>query len=281
MFNLQESIEELYKITATQLPYDIIQSLQTAEQEEKGNAKIAIEKILENSKIAKKKKLPLCQDTGTPIFYIFYNKDFSQKELTETIQKATENATKTFLRPNSVDPLTEKNLQKNSPELNFIEWEEDYLRIDLMLKGGGCENASTQYSIPCEITSERNLSGVKEIVLEHITNLQGKACPPGILGVCIGGTRVESLKTAQRQLFRKITDSHKDQKLADFEKTLLKEVNSLGIGPMAFSGKNTLFSLKLHSLPRHPASFFVSLAYSCWACRRHSLKFFDGGVEFD
>lgn len=281
MFNLEQAIEELYKITVSKLPSDVLVALEKSVLEEKGTAKFAVEKILENCRIARENSLPLCQDTGTPVFFVFYNKNFSQKEISVAINNATVSVSKKFLRSNAIDPLSDKNLSTNLPEINFFEWEKNFLRIDLMLKGGGSENASVQYSIPCEITSERSLAGVKKIVLTHLVNLQGKACPPGVLGICIGGTRADSLNQAQRQLFRKINDVNKDLVIAGFEKDLLKDANSLGIGPMGFGGKTTLFGVKACAFARHPASFFVSIAYCCWACRRHSLKFSEEGVEFD
>lgn len=281
MFDLTESIVELYRLTANVLPFDVSHALHNAQKKEKGIALLALNKILENCRIARENSLPLCQDTGTPVFFVFYNKNFSQKEISVAINNATVSVSKKFLRSNAIDSISDKNLGTNFPEINFIEWEEDFLRIDLMLKGGGSENASVQYSIPCEITSERSLAGVKKIVLTHLVNLQGKACPPGVLGICIGGTRADSLNQAQRQLFRKINDVNKDLVIAGFEKDLLKDANFLGIGPMGFGGKTTLFGVKACAFARHPASFFVSIAYCCWACRRHSLKFSEEGVEFD
>lgn len=277
---LEQALVELYKLTANNLPADVVSALKKAQKSEKGNSKIFLDFILKNVEIAGKESVPICQDTGTPIFLINLPKGFSHIEIIDSINNATEKA-KNFLRPNSVDPLSEKNMG-NVPEIHFNEWSNPCLQIDLMLKGAGSENVSCQYSLPdVALNAQRDFDGVLKCALEAVFNAQGKGCPPGILGVCIGGTKDSSLFEAKKQLFRKLDDININKKLAILENKILTEANKLSIGVAGLGGKNTLLAVKASSLPRHPASYFVSFSYSCWALRRHSLKFKEGVAEFD
>lgn len=135
------------------------------------------------------------------------------------------------------------------------------------MKGGGSENMSRQYSLPdAALGAGRDLEGVRRCVLDAVVKAQGYGCAPGILGVCIGGDRATAYETAKCQLLRPL-----NEKPSDFESRLLKEANSLGIGPMGLGGKTTLLGVKVAFRPRVPASFFVTVAYMCWACRRRTI----------
>jgi fumarate hydratase class I len=139
------------------------------------------------------------------------------------------------------------------------------------MKGGGSENMSRQYSLPDgELGAGRDLEGVRKCVLDAVVKAQGYGCAPGILGVCVGGDRATGYETAKEQLLRPLGDASADKTLAAFEKKLLKEANALGIGPMGLGGRTTLLGVKIAARPRVPASFFVTIAYMCWACRRRS-----------
>jgi fumarate hydratase class I len=108
-------------------------------------------------------------------------------------------------------------------------------------------------------------------VIDAVKNAGGKGCAPGIIGVCIGGDRAVGYEEAKKQLFRKINDKNSNPKLAKLEKELCQELNNLNIGPMGLGGKTTVLGVKVTPLHRVPASFFVSIAYMCWACRRRSM----------
>jgi len=181
-----------------------------------------------------------------------------------------------YLRPNAVEALSGKNSGDNTgvdfPTIHLEEWEENYLKVGLMLKGGGCENVGRQYSIPsAEFPASRDMKGVRQAVLDAIYQAQGEGCAPGVIGVAIGGDRATGIIKAKEQFFRPLHDSNPNPELAEMEKRLYEEANQLGIGPMGFGGLTTVLGVKMAQLHRLPASFFVSVSYMCWADRRRVM----------
>lgn len=276
MQELTEAFVELIRRASTELPADMEQALRRAvEQEEPGSAaEGALQTIIENIRLSRQNSTPICQDTGTPIFEVNYPLGFSTRKLAEQIRAACAIATeRAYLRPNAVDSLTGANSGDNTgidfPTIHFHEWEEPALVVDLLLKGGGCENVSTQYKLPHgELGAGRDLEGVRRVVLDAVHKAQGQGCAPGVLGVAIGGDRGSSYIKSKQLLFRPLEDTNPEPKLAELEARLLEEGNALGIGPMGFGGKTTLLGVKVGILHRLPASYFVSVAYMCWANRR-------------
>ncbi len=287
--SLEDQVYELIVRASTDLPDDVARALHAAQQyESEGSpAKNVFSMLLKNVELARQNKTPICQDTGTNIYHIHYPAGTSTLRLKQVIRDATVRATEdSILRPNAVDSITGKNTGNNlgveNPFMQFEEWDEDSLRIELMLKGGGCENVSTQYKLPdSELEAGRDLNGVYKTVVDAVYNAQGLGCAPGVLGVGIGGDRATSHLTAKKQLFRKLDDTNPDSQLADLESRLYTDLNSLGIGPMGFGGKTTVLGVKIGSAHRIPASYFVSIAYMCWAYRRHSLTIQNGEVQYD
>jgi len=289
MHDLTEHILELVRLAATDLPSDVENALRRAvEAEEPGSAAIsALESILENVELARRNSTPICQDTGTPIFYVFYPEGRSTRRLRQQIEIAVAQATKrAYLRPNSVDSLTGANTGDNLggeyfPSVHFQEVEGDALTIDLMLKGGGCENVGTQYSLPnAQLGAGRDLAGVRKVVLDAVHKAQGKGCAPGILGVAIGGDRGSSYYASKEALFRPLEEANPNPELGALEERLSEEANQLGIGPMGFGGATTVLGTKITSLNRLPASYFVSVSYMCWAYRRRRMTWQDGAVSY-
>jgi len=276
---LTDELVELVRRAATVLPPDMQRGLEQAkEAEEKDSAaESALETILINAQMARQNATPICQDTGTPIFEIHYPVGVSTRALADQIRQAVATATKkAYLRPNAVDSLTGANSGDNVgedfPTMHFHEWVEDRIHIDLLLKGGGCENVSTQYKLPdTGLNAGRDLEGVRRVVLDSVYQAQGKGCAPGVLGVAIGGDRGTSYLKAKQQLLRQLDDVNPDEALAELEEQLYEEANELGIGPMGFGGKTTVLGVKVGAQHRLPASYFVSIAYMCWANRRASL----------
>ncbi len=278
--DLTESILELVRLAATDLPPDVEQSLhQSVENEAPGSAaRGALETILKNVEMARENATPICQDTGTPIFYVFYPEGWSTRKLKAQIRTAVAEAThRSYLRPNAVETLTGKNTGDNLGDDHYpsIHWEEvdgTDLTIDLMLKGGGCENVGAQYKLPDNrLGAGRDLAGVRKVVLDAVHQAQGKGCAPGILGVAIGGDRGSSFYGSKETLFRALDDTNPDPELAALEATLTQEANELGIGPMGFGGNTTVLGTKITSMHRLPASYFVSVSYMCWAYRRRRM----------
>ena len=237
--------------------------------------------ILSNVDMAADDSGPICQDTGMPTFYVSTPMGVSQVRIKQAIREAVAEATRLGkLRPNSVDSITGKNsgnnLGEGTPVIHFEQWEEDEIEIRLLLKGGGCENKNIQYSVPCNLDhlgrADRNLEGVRKCILHAVWQAQGQGCSPGALGVCIGSDRAHGYELAKGQLFRTLDDVNPNPELAALEAGIMEEANRLGVGSMGFGGKASLIGCKITAANRLPASFFVSVAYDCWAFRRLGVR---------
>jgi fumarate hydratase class I len=242
--------------------------------------------IEQNIGLAKSKSQPICQDTGSILFYVDCPVGFDQVAFTECAREAVKLATKKgYLRQNSVDSITGKNDGTNvgpgSPTFHFHQRREPEVNVRLVLKGGGCENVGAQYSLPNEkLQANRDLDGCRRVILDAVLQAQGKGCGPGILGVCIGGDRATSYEYSKEQLLRKLDDRNSNPDLERLEQDVVQTANKLGIGPMGFGGKTTLLGAKIGVLNRLPASYFVSISYMCWAYRRHGVALgSDGSVQ--
>jgi fumarate hydratase, class I len=280
MQDLTQPILELIRLAATDIPPDVEAGLREAiKQEEPGSAaKGALETIIKNVEMARENSTPICQDTGTPLFYVHYPEGWSTRRLREQIEQAVAQATqRSYLRPNAVNSLTGTNTGNNLgddhfPTIHFEEVEGDTLQIELMLKGGGCENVGAQYSLPnTALGAGRDLAGVRKVTLDAVQKAQGKGCAPGILGVAIGGDRGSSFAASKETLLRQLDDRHANPELDSLEQRLTEEANQLGIGPMGFGGKTTVLGTKITATHRLPASYFVSVSYMCWAYRRRRM----------
>ncbi|MBE0410049.1 MAG: fumarate hydratase, partial [Anaerolineales bacterium] len=238
MQDLTAPILELVRLAATDLPADVEAGLhQAIERESAGSAsRSTLETILKNVELARQNSTPICQDTGTPIFYVYHPTGWSTREMSAQIRAAVAEATRiAYLRPNAVDSLTGKNSGDNLgdeyfPTIHFEEIEGDTLKVELMLKGGGCENVGAQYSLPnSALGAGRDLEGVRKVVLDAVYKAQGKGCAPGILGVAIGGDRGSSFLASKETLFRKLDESNPDPELAQLEDRITEQANQLGI----------------------------------------------------
>jgi len=289
--DLTSEIFELVRFTSTNLPPDVEKKLRAAVgQEDPGSAaQGALKTIVTNVEMARENSTPICQDTGTPIFYVHYPEGWSTRKLKVQIKAAIVQATEqAYLRPNSVDAISGKNTGDNSgdehyPTIHFEEIDEDQpLVIEIMLKGGGCENVGAQYKLPDNrLGAGRDLEGVRKVVLDAVHQAQGKGCAPGTLGVAIGGDRGASYLASKEALFRDIEDQNPDVVLADLEDRLTDEANQLGVGPMGFGGKTTVLGTKIKGLHRLPASYFVSVSYMCWAYRRRKMTYQNGEAAYE
>jgi fumarate hydratase class I len=288
--DLTEKILELIRLTSTSLPADVEERLRAAlEKETPGSAaRGALETVLKNVELSRAQSTPICQDTGTPIFYVYYPEGWSTRKLKEQIRAAMVQATKkSYMRPNAVDAIYDKNSGNNLggedfPSVHFEEVEGDELTLELMLKGGGCENVGAQYSLPDNrLGAGRDLAGVRKVVLDAVQKAQGQGCAPGILGVAVGGDRGSSYYKSKEILFDKLGVRNTDPQLAALEERLTSEANQMGIGPMGFGGQTTVIDTKITGMHRLPASFFVSVSYMCWAYRRRKLVVKGEEVKFD
>ncbi len=269
---------ELIRRAATDLPRDVEEALRAAfGREQTGSAAAQVlDTILKNVELARSTSRPICQDTGVPILYVRHPQSASTRSLRAQIEAAVAEATRlAYLRPNAVDSVTGvnsgNNVGRGFPTTHFRQWGENYLHVDLLLKGGGSENVGAQYALPhSPVGAARDLEGVRRVVLHAVCAAQGKGCPPGVLGVAIGGDRGTSIAHAKAQLMRPLPSESPVPALAALEERLENECNALGIGPMGLGGMTTVLGVKMGSLHRLPACYFVTVAYNCWACRRAS-----------
>jgi fumarate hydratase class I len=274
-----DSLVELITKTSTDLPPDVRQAMARAVGHEVPgtSAAQAMAVIATNIDMAADGDGAICQDTGMPTFEVKVPVGANQIWMRKAIREAVAEATRRGkLRPNSVDSITGKNSGDNlgpgTPIIHFDQWERDEIEVKLILKGGGCENTNAQYAVPVELPhlgrADRSLEGVRKCILHAVWQAQGKGCAPGAIGVCIGGDRTSGYTHAKEQLFRTLDDTNPDERLAALEAQIMATVNTLGIGPMGFGGGVSLIGCKIGVLNRLPASFFVSVAYDCWAFRR-------------
>ncbi len=280
---LESSLVELITQTATNLPPDVRAAMAAAGRDEKPNTQAAqaLNIIFSNVDMAAEDEGPICQDTGMPTFYVNTPVGVNQLVIKKAIRAAVAEATRRGkLRPNSVDSLTGKNSGDNlgpgTPVIHFEQWENDEIEVKLILKGGGCENKNIQYSLPANLEhlgrADRNIEGVRKCLLHAVWQAQGQGCAPGALGVCIGSDRAHGYDVAKEQLFRTLDDTNPDPVLAELEATVMAEANKLGVGAMGFGGGVSLIGCKVAAANRLPASFFVSVAYECWAFRRLGIR---------
>jgi fumarate hydratase class I len=282
---LADSLLELIRRTSAEMPDDVQRAIVASlEQEKKGTIAESALKIIErNIELARRKSQPICQDTGSILFYVDCPVGYDQIAFEETAKEAVKRATqKGYLRQNSVDSLTGKNDGTNvgpgSPTIHFHQHRAPETIVRLILKGGGCENVGAQYSLPDEsLGANRDLAGCRKAILDAVLQAQGKGCGPGILGVCIGGDRATGYEFSKRQFLRKLDDRNPVPALDALEQDILKTANELGIGPMGFGGRTTLLGVKICAINRLPASFFVSVSYMCWAYRRQGVTLDAGG----
>jgi len=278
-----DSVLQLIIDTSTNLPPDVRRAVARANMKEEAGSRaaLALETIIDNIISAEEDQGPICQDTGMPTFEVHTPVSANQLVMQKEIRAAVAEATRLGkLRTNSVDSLTGKNTGDNlgpgTPVIHFHQWEEDYTEVKLLLKGGGCENKNIQYSLPTQLdglgNAGRDLDGIRKCILHAVYQAQGHGCSAGFIGVSIGGDRTSGYQHAKEQLFRSLEDINAEPQLAELESYIMEHANQLGIGTMGFGGRVSLLGCKIGVQNRLPASFFVSVAYNCWAFRRQGVR---------
>jgi fumarate hydratase subunit alpha len=266
---------KLIKTAAVSLPDDVKQALKQAyEKETSETGKTQLKAVFKNIELAEKQESPICQDTGTIHFYVKVgartkNLDKVEPALINAVRKATKQVP---LRPNAVDPFTRQNSGDNTgrytPQVHWEVMQGDNLELAVMLKGGGSENVSALGMLnPAE-----GLKGLKKFVVDAVVKAGAQPCPPTILGVAVGGSADLAMALAKKALLRQTDEANSDLQLAKLERDLLEAVNMTGIGPMGLGGDTTVLAVHIDYASRHPASFPVAVAFSCWCDRRASAR---------
>jgi len=274
----------LLQLAVVELPKDVKDALKQAYQKEESEAgKTQLEAILKNIELAEKTSTPVCQDTGVIIFYVKAGAEVKGLDKIEpALRKATVRATKEVpLRPNAVDPFTQKNSGDNTGNyIPFVNWEivpGSAIEITVMPKGGGSENVCALGMIP----PGEGIRGLKKFVVDAIVKAGAQPCPPNILGVAAGGGADIAMKLAKAALLRPLNKPNANPELARLEKELLEATNMTGIGPMGLGGRFTVLGVNVDYAFRHPASYPVAVAFQCWAARRATARIHsDGRVEY-
>lgn len=291
--DITQPVLELLRRTTSRMPQDIIDALVKGRdaEEEGSRAFNTLNDMVKNILLADGHVTPLCQDTGTVLFWVKHPYGLSQRAAKRQIREAVVQATeRVWLRPNCAKALSGKNSGNNMdpfleghPIVHFEEWDRPEIEVSVMLKGGGCENVGAQYRLPdVTLGAGRDIKGVRRAIIDAVVKAQGQGCSPGILGVAIGGDRVSGYEKSKELVLRKLGTANHDAEMDAFEKALTTDLNTLGIGPMGYGGNTTVLGVHVEEMYRHPASFFVSISYMCWSSRRRTMTLdAKGEVGFD
>lgn len=273
---IKDAVYELYKKAAIVLGNDVKKALEDAlKVEDNELARLNIEAILKNIKLAEEKQIPMCQDTGLPVIFVKLG-NVEVENLRAGIEEGIEKATKEIpIRPNIVDPITRENTNINVgdyiPPIDIELIDEDYLEITILPKGFGSENNNAmKMALPAE-----GIQGIKDFVVESVLKAKGKPCPPTVIGVGIGGTSDLCLKLGKKALLREVGKRNPDPEIAKLELEILEEINKSGIGPMGLGGKTTTLDVKILKAHTHTAGLPVGVCVQCWADRHATTKIYD------
>jgi len=280
---LLKKLVEVIGLAEYSLPPDVEEIIRKAYETETSDVgRAQLRAILDNVRIAREEKIPICQDTGLLSYYVTLGDDFPIKpsKLRKILIDATIKATKEVpLRPNAIDIWRERNTGNNVGQgIPAIYWEHtegDVLRIAVFPKGGGSSYVAKLYSIP----PAKGIGGVIEVALKAVYDAGPKPCPPTFLGIGIGGTEDVAMKLAKKALLNKMNASNPNEEIAKLEHEIVEKANMIGIGPMGLGGKWTVFSARIEWACRHPATFLVGISFNCWALRRAFLEVSDGEIR--
>lgn len=275
MIKLPEPIEDvvfnLLRAANTKLPSDIGWALEAAAGWEQDNtAYYQLGAIMDNVRKSEFMSRPMCQDTGIPVFYV---KGKFNSSIIDDISRGLARATKEVpLRPNTVDPISRKpyedNLGEGMPIIHFIPTDDDFTEITVMPKGAGSENM-TKLSM---LKPSDGIEGVKKMVIDIVLDAGGLPCPPGIIGIGIGGTADQCVLMAKEALLTSVGEENPDPVLNKLEEEIFVKLNSSGLGPMGLGGSTTVLGVRAKKAACHTASLPVAVNIGCWALRRASAR---------
>ena len=283
MIKLPEPVDDvvvnLLRLANTRLPEDIGWALEAAAGWETNPvAYTQLGVVMDNVKKAEHLGLPMCQDTGIPVFYVRGTFDSSIRgKIVEGVRRATRTIP---LRPNTVDPLTRENLGDNlgegMPIIHFIPTDDEFTEITVLPKGAGSENM-TRLAM---LNPADGIEGVRKFIIDSVLDAGGRPCPPSIVGVGIGGTSDRCVEMAKEALLMPIDEDNPDPSLRKLEEDLFVSLNSSGLGPMGLGGDTTVLKVRIRKCACHTASLPVAVNIGCWATRRASARITSEGVDY-
>ena len=251
---------------------DVIKSFeQSLEKEESELGKDILRILIENAKIAKESRIPLCQDTGMAVFFVEVGQEvvINGLTLTEAINKGvSEGYIEGYLRKSVVNPITRINTKDNTPAIIHYEMVKgDKIKIQYAPKGFGSENMSKLKMLK----PSDGIEGVKEFIVKTVSEAGPNPCPPIIVGVGIGGTVDKCAQIAKKALFRNIGQHNKDDIIANLEREMMEKINDLGIGPQGFGGNTTALAVNIETFPTHIAGLPVVVNINCHSARHKQV----------
>ena len=268
---IKEEVKRLWCLANFELPEDVVDALKSSMEEEDSEfGREVLEKILENARIASEKKIPICQDTGFSVVFLYIGQEVEVTggNISEMVEEGIREGTRDgYLRASIVnDPIKRINTGDNTPPVLHVETVPgESVRIVVMAKGAGSENMSGLKMLkPAD-----GKNGIKEFVLQKVRDAGANACPPMVIGVGIGGTAEKAMLLAKKACARPLTE--RSQEMSEFESELLKEINCLGIGPGGFGGRTTALAVNIESFPCHIAMLPAAVNINCHACRRKEV----------
>lgn len=266
---ITKAVKKLFIEANTVLGEDVVESLQQAlVREESETGKQVLQKIIENAGIARRKKMPICQDTGLAVVFVELGEDVhvTGGPLHAAIEEGVRQAyAEGFLRKSVCDPLTRKNTTDNLPAIIHVDAVSgDRLKIIAMPKGGGSENCSAAKML----TPSAGIEGIKKFVMQTVEAAGANPCPPIIVGVGIGGSLEQACIMAKKALLRPVGEANRiDERMEQTEKELLESINNLGIGPGGLGGRVTALAVNVEMMPCHIASLPVAVNIQCHVAR--------------
>jgi fumarate hydratase subunit alpha len=266
---ITETVRRLFLEANTYLGADVLTAIETSlAREESDLGRYALDKIVENAKIAREQSAPLCQDTGLAVLFVELGQDVHivggnfNEAVQEGVRQAYEEG---FFRKSICDPLTRQNTGDNTPAVIHAEIVAGQsIKIMAMPKGGGSENMSSCMML----LPSTGIEGLKRHVIETVVQAGSKPCPPVIVGVGVGGSMEESAILAKKALLRPVGQHNtKDDRLPTVESEILEEINRCGIGPQGYGGRTTALAVHIEMMPCHIASFPVTVNIQCHVAR--------------
>ncbi|HNU35429.1 MAG TPA: fumarate hydratase [Methanomassiliicoccales archaeon] len=277
---IEETVVRLLRDSECRLPPDVHAALRQAlkaETQEMPRSQLMI--VLTNVDRAAERSIPMCQDTGLPVFFVRGRCDH---RVLESINKGVARATEEIpLRPNTVDPVSRTNFGSNlggqMPPVHVEPADQDHLDIAVLPKGAGSEN----WSALRMLNPSEGMEGVRRFVIDCVVKAGSRPCPPTVVGVGVGGTADMACLLAKKALLRKLGSPNGDPVLAEMESDLFSQINSLGLGPMGLGGSTTCLGVLMEKAHCHTASLPVAVSLNCWAARKAFARVYpDGHVRF-